>query len=218
MVRVILNWFAHDKALHKERAEKRARCELNVMIKQQYKLKYLLAFILSLILLLSSCTTKNDLDILYTFDTVKMGSNNMKIQIEELEHHGSYSFLDERVYQRGSYAGAIMFSICSSSVIAKNRGYSYFTTLALSTGESCKSCEMNWRKTIGFLNDVPSELLLDILGEDETEHEKELRLKQTSEYLLERFPENLLSNKSHEITSVKDYWLICKNVNRICSW
>lgn len=177
-----------------------------------------IAFFILFLLLPSCASQKQSRDVLYTFDTVKMGSGNMDIKIEELENHGNYSLIREQVYKRGSYAGSIMFSICSSSVIAKKRGYSYLAHLKIKNFEGCETCEMSWDKTIGFLNDVPDELLHSPEAQKETDREKGLRMTKVSEYVKSNFPNNLTNEKDIEIIAVQDFWLICKDVNKICSW
>ncbi len=167
---------------------------------------------------LSSCTTKNNIDVLYRFDTEKMGSNNMKIKIEELEHHDNYSLLRELVYERGSYAGTIMFSVCTSSIIAKNRGFSHFAILSDKKYQTCDKCEMSFDKTIGFLNEVPPGLVFSIQEGREKEEDKKNRINEVKEYLHQLFPEIIVDNKDADIVSVKDFWLVCKNVRHICSW
>lgn len=157
-------------------------------------------------------------DVLYSFDTTKMGSGNMAIKIEEHENHGNYSLIREEVYKRGSYAGAIMFSLCSSSVIAKKRGYSHFATLSSKDYEGCESCEMSWDTTLGFLNNVPDDLVNSPGDEIETKVEKRLRLKKSQQYLNQVFPQEIITEKDIEITSINDFWLICRDVRKICSW
>ncbi len=142
----------------------------------------------------------------------------MKVKIEELEHHGNYSLVREQVYDRGSYAGSIMFSVCASSIITKNRGFNHFAILSDNKYGKCNECEMAFDKTIGFLKDVPPDLVFNIREGREKEEAKENRIKKVKEYLFQSYPENIIDNKDADIWAVKNTWLICKKFNNICSW
>lgn len=142
----------------------------------------------------------------------------MKIQIQEFESHENYSLIRELIYRRGSYAGAIIFSVCSSSIIAKNRGFNHFVILSNEDYDGCSECEMSNNITVGFLERVPLELAPNIHESEESAEEKEIRLENVRTYLQDNFPENIINNKDADIMSVEDYWEICKNVRQICSW
>ncbi|BHH82384.1 hypothetical protein [Desulforhopalus sp. 52FAK] len=184
--------------------------------------QYIIVSSIFLVLLITSgcgLTNKNAPDKLYSFDTEKLGSKNMSIVVEELSHSDNISVVRETVNKRGSYAGAIVFSLCSFSVIAENRGYKYFTVLNTTDNPWESHNEWSVDRKIGLLIDIDKELTVKISDKKhESVQEKNNRELKTKKYLEEQFPYQTIDADTNDIVSVKEYWPLCKNVRNICSW
>ncbi|MCP4523285.1 MAG: hypothetical protein GY828_03630 [Candidatus Gracilibacteria bacterium] len=176
---------------------------------RQYTLIFLLLFIFNI-----SCTNEirivKEKDILFSFDTSSVGSTSMKIVSEELRNNNNISVIRERVYKRGTYAGAAMFSMCSSVIIAKKRGFSHFVILNSEINENCKECEWSQIITLGMLSDVDQSLVINL------EDEKIINEHDVRTYITSSFPKIDLTKEAIEILDVNSFMPICKKMESIC--
>jgi len=151
--------------------------------------------------------------ILYEFDSEKLGSSNMKITIKEISHKDNVSVIEERIYKRGSYAGAAMFSMCGNTIIAKNRGFSHFTILEQKSTNNCGNCEWSQKVTLGLVNNVNDELVVQLPDENNDQKSKLVK-----GFISKKFPKHYEGKEDINIFSVEEFWLVCKRVESICSW
>ena len=183
-------------------------------------IKINMIFIFSFVIFLTanSCIAEQGKPILYSFDTEKLGSKNMKIVAEETSNNKNISVIRERVYTRGSYAGAAMFSMCSSVIITKNRGYSHFVILDQKSNGNCKECEWSQDTTIGMINDVNPGFVSNMQEViEETRNDKSKKLE-VVKYLSQIFPQYKINEEHAEILAVSDFMVVCGRVQSICSW
>ena len=179
-------------ALHRFPAGYAERCAL--MNKSMYRI-FAIFLLFTIPIGTTSCSLKEPVGVseLLKFDTKKLGSKNMEIIIEELSYVDNISIVRERVMKRGSYAGAIMFQVCTLSSIAKKRGFKYFVVLDSKNIENCEGCEWSSEIVLGFLNN------------------KDLDLK-------EQFPKYYKQENDNTIEDVNEYSPVCNQVESICSW